>query len=99
MILETLISIFRYLVISSQMSDSRNWGLESSLSLAVPFAHIRHVASARFAYIKSLTEEPSGLALMIVRMVLSTSRSLAIGALILAMVIQGSPGVVGIFQD
>lgn len=81
------------------MSDSRNWGIEASVLLAVRFAYIRDIASARFAHIKSPTEKPSGLALMMVRMVLSTSRSLAIGTLILDVVIQGSQGVVGTFLN
>ena len=93
------ISLSHYLIISSQISDSRNWGIESSLLLAVRFAYIRDIASANFAHIKSPKEEPSGLALIIVRMVFSTSRSLAIGALILDLVILGSQGVVGTFQN
>ena len=81
------------------MLDSRNWGIEASVLLADRFGYIRDIAGARFAHIKSPTEKPSGLALMIVRMVSSTSRSLAVGAPMLDVVIQGSQGVVGTFQN
>ena len=91
--------MFRHPVISSQKSDSRDRGIESNLLLAVGFASIRDIASARFAQINSPMEEPGGLALMIVKMVLSTSRSLAVGALILDIVIQGYQGVVGAFEN
>ncbi len=91
--------MFRHPVISSQKSDSRVWGIESSLLLAVGFAYIRDIATARFAQIKCLIKEPGGLALMIVEMVLSTSRSFAIGALLLDVMIQGYQGVVGTFEN
>ena len=78
--------MFRDLTISSQNSGFRNWGIEAIRSLAVGFADI---ASARFAQMRSPTEEPGGLALMTVEMVFSTSRSLALSALLLDVVIQG----------
>ena len=75
----------RYLTISSQKSGFRNWGFEASRSLAVGFDDI---ASARFAQMKSPTEGPDGLGLMTVEMAFSTSRSLALSALLLDGVIR-----------
>lgn len=92
--------MFRYLTISSHNSGFRNGGIEASRSLAVGFADI---ASTRFAQMKSPTEEAGGLALMIVEMIVeivfSTSRSLALSALLLDVVIQGYQGVVGTLEN
>ena len=78
--------MFPYLTISSQKSGFRNWGFEASRLLAVGFDDI---VSAKFAQMKSPTEEPGELGLMTVETALYTSRRLALSTLLLDVVIQG----------
>ena len=88
--------IFRYLTIPSQKSRFRDWGIEVSRSLAVGFVDI---ACARVAQMESPTEAQGRLASKIMEVVFSASRSLALSALVLDVMIQGYQGVVGTLEN